>query len=231
MNVRIVEATPEHSEFLAFVTLTAFRSHLPRGFWDFMLPGDDEARLRYLTALVDTKQRHWCHREIALIAEVDGQPAAASSGYFDEEHGGERFGSGLEEADGAVSRETDPARLKDGLTILSVAPEHPAGTWIVENVATKPEFRRRGLIDRLLTEIVRRGRERGATISDVSVFIGNDSAQRAYERAGYRVISEKRDPAFEAVYACPGTRTLRRTLSPADEPAVGNRDGAPRLGG
>jgi hypothetical protein len=33
------------------------------------------------------------------------------------------------------------------LTILNVAPEHVPGAWIVEDVATKPEFRRRGLVD------------------------------------------------------------------------------------
>src|SRR3972149_4922755 len=57
---RIVEATPEHAPFLAWVTLTAFRSHLERGFWDFMLGGDEGYKLRYLEALATTEQLHWC---------------------------------------------------------------------------------------------------------------------------------------------------------------------------
>jgi ribosomal protein S18 acetylase RimI-like enzyme len=67
-------------------------------------------------------------------------------------------------------------------------------------------------VDALMQEIMERGRKRGATASDISVFIGNDSAQSAYEKAGYTVVGEKRDAEFEAVYKSPGIRTLRRTL-------------------
>jgi RimJ/RimL family protein N-acetyltransferase len=42
--------------------------------------------------------------------------------------------------------------------------------------------------------------------------IGNDRAQRAYERAGFRVFGEKRHPDFEAVWGCPGVRALGRAL-------------------
>lgn len=51
-KLQIVEATPEYASFLAWVCLTAFRSHLERGFWDFMLDGDEGYKLRYLAALV-----------------------------------------------------------------------------------------------------------------------------------------------------------------------------------
>jgi hypothetical protein len=57
-----------------------------------------------------------------------------------------------------------------------------------------------------------RGRKRGATVSDIGVFIGNDSAQKAYEKAGYVVVAEKTHPEFEAVYGTPGVRSLRRSL-------------------
>ena len=44
------------------------------------------------------------------------------------------------------------------------------------------------------------------------VFIGNDPAQRAYEKCGFEVVIEKRDAAFEAAYGSPGARILRRGL-------------------
>jgi ribosomal protein S18 acetylase RimI-like enzyme len=93
-----------------------------------------------------------------------------------------------------------------------VAPEHIPGAWIVESVATRPEFRRRGVVDALMQEIMERGRKRGATVSDIGVFIGNDPAQRAYQKAGYDLVEEKTHPEFEAVYKTPGIRTLRRAL-------------------
>ena len=209
---QIVEAQPKHAAFIAWVILTAFRSHLERGFWDFMRPGTDEEILRYLEALTTTKALHWAQFPLFIIAEVDGEPAAALSGYFDEEHGGGRLSDGIAEVAEGTGQKPDPEGVKRALTVLNVAPEHVPGAWIIEDVATRPEFRRRGLVDALLQEIMERGRKRGATVSDIGVFIGNDSAQKAYEKAGYVVVGEKRHPEFEAVYKTPGVRALRRAL-------------------
>ena len=211
-NLRIVDARGEHAPFIAWVILTAFRSHLEKGFWDFMRPGTDGEILRYLEALTTSKAPHWAHLPLFIVAEVDGQPAAALSGYFGEEHGGTRLRDGMAEADAATGQVPDAEAISRALTILNVAPEHVPGAWIVEDVATRPEFRRRGLVDALMQEIMERGRKRGATVSDIGVFIGNDSAQKAYEKAGYVVVGEKTHPDFEAVYGTPGVRTLRRSL-------------------
>ena len=211
-NLRIVDARREHAPFIAWVILTAFRSHLEKGFWDFMRPGTDAEILRYLEALTTSKAPHWTHLPLFIVAEVNGEPAAALSGYFGEEHGGARLRDGMAEADAATGQAPDAEAIGRALTILNVAPEHVPGAWIVEDVATRPEFRRRGLIDALMQEIMERGRKRGATVSDIGVFIGNDSAQKAYEKAGYVVVGEKTHPDFEAVYGTPGVRTLRRSL-------------------
>jgi translation initiation factor 4G len=211
-GLQIVEAQPRHAPFIAWVILAAFRSHLPKGFWDFMRPGTEAEILRYLEALTTSKAPHWTSLPLFIVAEVDGEPAAALSGYFDEEHGGTRLRDGMAEADAATGQVPDPEAIAKALTILNVAPVHPAGTWIVEDVATRPEFRRRGLVDALMQEIMERGRKRGASVSDIGVFIGNDGAQKAYEKAGYVVVEEKTHPDFEAVYKSPGIRTLRRAL-------------------
>ena len=214
LTVNIIEATPEHAPFIALVTLTAFRSHLERGFWDFMLDGDEAYKLRYLEALVQTEQLHWVHYSTFIVAEVDGQPASALCGYIGEELGGPTLRFAGIEANRKTGRtdEEAAAGFERAQSIMNVVPEHPPGAWIVENVATLAEFRRRGLVDRLMEEILERGRKRGATVSDISVFIGNDPAQRAYEKCGFAPIAEKLDPEFESVYRTPGTRTLRRAL-------------------
>jgi translation initiation factor 4G len=212
IGFKIVEAQPKHAPFIAWVMLTAFRSHLERGFWDFLRPGTDEEILRYLEALTTTKAAHWVHLPLFIVAEVDGEPAAALSGYFEEEHGGMKLRDGIAEVSEATGLEPDPEGLRRALTILNVAPEHVPGAWIIEDVATRPEFRRRGLVDALMQEIMERGRRRGATLSDIGVLIGNGSAQKAYEKAGYAVVGEKCHPEFEAVYKTSGIRSLRRTL-------------------
>lgn len=213
-RMSIVEATPQHAPFIAWVTLTAFRSQLARGFWDFLLDGDEAYKLRYLEALTTTEQLHWVHYSTFFVAEVDGRPASALCGYFEHELGGPTLRAAGIEANRKTERSEEQAAagFERGKSIMNVLPEHPPGAWIVENVATLPEFRRRGLVDRLMEEILERGRSRGATVADISVFIGNDPAQRAYEKCGFVPVAEKLDPEFEAVYRTPGTRTLRRAL-------------------
>jgi translation initiation factor 4G len=213
-RVSIVEATPGHAPFIAWVGLTAFRSHLERGFWDFMLDGDEAYKLRYLEALATTEQLHWAHYSTFIVAEVDGRPASALCGYIEEELGGPTLRMAGIEANAKTGRtaEEGAAGFERAKSIMNVITEHPPGAWVVENVATLPEFRRKGLVDRLMEEVLERGRRRGATVSDIGVFIGNDPAQRAYEKCGFAVIGERHDPEFESVYGTPGTRTLRRSL-------------------
>ncbi len=211
LDVSIIDAREEHVPFIAWVQLTAFRSHLPRGMWDIFVDGPEEDALRFLKAFVTTETKHWGSYQGFIIAEVDGTPAAAMTGYFSAESS---LMEGVAEACRVIGMTQDD--INEGwmraATIALVETEHAPGAWITENVATKPEFRRRGLVDKLLAEMMERGRSKDATVADIGVFIGNDNAQRAYEKAGYEVVEEKLHPDFEAVYKCPGVRQLRREL-------------------
>jgi ribosomal protein S18 acetylase RimI-like enzyme len=181
------------------------------------MAGPDETRvLKFLEAMTSQPGPHWMHYANFIVAEVDGVPAAALSGYFDEECGLATLEPRLPAAAEAIG--TDHASLlaqfatSAGATMLELAPKHEPGAWIIEHVAASPDFRRRGLVDRLLAEIIDRGRARGATIADVGVLIDNDRAQRAYEKAGFTVVEEIRSPAFEAAYGSPGMRELSRSI-------------------
>ena len=211
MTTRIIDATKDHAEFIAWVSLAAARSHLPRGFWDFFIP-DERERMTYLTRLAATTTPHPFHHSMFLVAEVDGRPAAGMCGFFEEENGFAVLGSVMPEVDRALGR--PPEAGQEGMArlgpFMTVTPEHPPRAWIVENVATLPEFRRRGLVARLMDAMLERGVARGAGLSDIGVFIGNDSAQLAYEKAGYRMVSEKRSDELERTWGTPGIRLLRR---------------------
>lgn len=212
--MRIVEATQEHAPFLAWVSLAAARSHLPRGFWDFYIGPDEREILRYLTALAATEKPHPFHHSVFLVAEVDGRPASAMCGFTEEETGFARLGGVMPEVDRELGR--PPEAGQEGMArlgpFMSVTPEHPPGAWIVENVATLPEFRRRGLVDRLMDAMLERAVARGARLADIAVFIGNDPAQLAYEKAGFAAVSEKRNAEIERTWGSPGLRLLRREL-------------------
>jgi ribosomal protein S18 acetylase RimI-like enzyme len=81
----------------------------------------------------------------------------------------------------------------------------PAGTWIVENVGTRPDCRRRGLVHALLEDALASGRRSGCMTAQISCLIGNDPAQRAYEQVGFRVVEERRDGNSSGCSARPGT--------------------------
>ena len=83
-------------------------------------------------------------------------------------------------------------------------PDTPEERWIVEWVATLPEFRGRGIVNSLLLKILDRGRERGFEKAQIGYLLGNIRAQRSYERVGFKTVYERRDPDFEAALGCPG---------------------------
>lgn len=84
--------------------------------------------------------------------------------------------------------------------------------WVIENLATLPSFRRRGYTSALLSHAIERGRAQGMNQARVTLFIGNDSAERAYVKAGFRLATERRDPDFEAIAGAAGLRQYVRTL-------------------
>src|SRR2546422_3168354 len=190
------------------------RSHLKRGVWDLQLGDDETEVLRYLELLAATEQLHWGHYSLFLIAEVDGVAAAGMCGFFENELGPGSVMAGAMEVNRKLGR--TPEQVAEGWerakSIMNLVIPHEPGAWVVEHVATRPEFRRRGLVDRLVREMLERGRRRGATTADIGVLIGNEPAQRAYEKCGFRVVAEKRDAEFERVYGSPGARMLRRAL-------------------
>jgi ribosomal protein S18 acetylase RimI-like enzyme len=86
------------------------------------------------------------------------------------------------------------------------------GSLVIGNVATFPEFRRKGVAASLLDDAIERGRREGYRKVQLSVLIGNDSARTVYERAGFEVTDEKRSRAFERAVGFPGYANMSLEL-------------------
>jgi translation initiation factor 4G len=213
MHSTIRPAVIDDAPFLAWVQQEASRSHLPFGFWDLAFPGPDEYRLRIVERICRAEATSFAHWSRFLIAEVDGEPAAALSAYDDAKMAtGQHFYLALLEA--LTAEGWNEARLgamqQRLVPFLSCAPEQPDDAWIVEWVATRPAHRGKGLTKALLGAILDAGRTKGHTLFQIGVLIGNTPAQRAYEGVGFKVVDEKSDPAFEATFGTPGIRRLQR---------------------
>jgi GNAT superfamily N-acetyltransferase len=214
MSTRIRPARPDDAPFLATVMLLAARSHLKRGPWDIAFEDRVEDCLAFLGRLALTKTRSWFHHSGFIVAEVDGRAAAALCGFDPREAGTPALMQAVQEvaieigwteADlGAVEKRVEPT--------LTCMPEETEGAWIIENVATLPEFRRRGLIHVLLEEILEKGRHGGYQLAQTAFMIGNTPVQRAYEKVGFKIVDEKRHPDFEAALGSPGIARLLRDL-------------------
>jgi translation initiation factor 4G len=214
MSVTIRRGAPSDADFLAWVMLEASRGQLARGLWDLVIDGDDIACLDYLRRLTTAEPKSLCHCESFWIAEVDGRPASSLCTY--------KFADGawttVSEAESKVHRqlgwtEADVAASEQRIAPLWTCVLPDAGAdWCIEFVATLPEYRRRGLIDVLMREAVAEGVARGCTLAQISIFIGNDPAQRAYQKAGFIVHDERRSPELEAALGTPGFRRLLRKL-------------------
>lgn len=214
MKTEIVPARTEHADFIAWVQLAASRSHTDTSIWEVYLDRDEATALTFLKALNSTEKPHYGHISTFNVLEVDGVPAAAMCGYFDEELGMQALIPAFNIASEAVgfTREDAAAGMARIASYQKCASTHEPGAWIVEWVATKPEYRRQGLVDRLLAQTIENGRRRGATVAEIGVLIGNDKAQAAYEKAGFAVVEELRDAEYEAAFHTPGTRLLRRNI-------------------
>jgi GNAT superfamily N-acetyltransferase len=92
-------------------------------------------------------------------------------------------------------------------------PPDAGADFIVESVATRPEYRRRGLIQALLSEILRAASQRGCRLAQVTTYIGNDAARSAYEKSGFRVLDEKRCTEAQKILGVPGFVRLARELA------------------
>jgi translation initiation factor 4G len=213
MAIALRDAVAADVPFLAGVLCMAGRGHLPRGPWDLAVP-DDAERARLLAALAGGPYPSWCHQSAFRVADVDGAAGSAlvafEPGALGDVTLARPLGAALESIGWSPERIGTLAPIFG--VYLTCFPEMPDGTWIVENVGTRTDLRRRGLLARLLDDALERGRARGLAAAQIACLIGNEPAQRAYEKAGFRVVEERKDPAFEALLGAPGFSRMRAAL-------------------
>ncbi|MFT4571035.1 MAG: ribosomal protein S18 acetylase RimI-like enzyme [Hyphomicrobiaceae bacterium] len=214
MNVTIREARADDCPFLAWVMLTAARSHRRLCFWDLAFPGPEPQRLDYITAVADLDPSSFTHYSGFLVAEANGQPVAALCGYDPALKGLDGFVASMTTLLEQRDWSPDHQRLLSQRIAPAVTcgPEPTEGAWTIEWVATKPEARGKGVARSLLLEILERGRSLGFKKSQIAYLIGNTPASTAYERVGFEYLDEQRDTSFEAAFGSPGIARMLRDL-------------------
>ncbi|MEW6531022.1 MAG: GNAT family N-acetyltransferase [Thermodesulfobacteriota bacterium] len=209
MEAELRRARPDDARFLSWVLHTAGRGHVQRGIWDVILGRAEPECLEFYEQLAVTQIPHLYHYSCFLVTEVNGKRAAALAGCDPQVCGY----PALARAMTGVFQEMgwsapDQVWHERAQRVLCCLPDTVEGAWIVESVATVPEFRRRGLVDKLLLAILDQGRNQGFERSQINIYIGNTAAQKAYEKHGFRMVDEIRHLSFEEETGSPGMARL-----------------------
>jgi ribosomal protein S18 acetylase RimI-like enzyme len=200
----------DDAAFIADIVLRSQRGPRPRGWFDFALDQAEPQVRDFLARLAVAKPRSWYHVSQFLIAEVEGKPAAALCAMPSRETR-DTMRSAIEEA--ALSAGMSVANIfARGAYARACWVQGGEGDWLIEHVATLPEYRGRGLVQALIDHGLAAGRQAGFERASISFLIGNEAAERSYAKAGFSFAEEKRDASFEALTGSPGFRRFVRGI-------------------
>jgi len=213
MKLKIRPARKNDFDFMSWLILTAGRAHVKKGIWEVILAETEEKCLNFLRELSVTKIPHYFHYSSYLLAEVDGAPVAGLGGYDPVFLGDSALWQALPEVFSKLGSETAGMdRSNEPPKIISCIPDSVEGAWVIDSVASIQRLRRKGIVSKLLKEIMEKGRKKGFKLAQINIYIGNVAAQRLYEKHGFTVIDEVRDPYFEAQIGSPGMARMLRNL-------------------
>jgi GNAT superfamily N-acetyltransferase len=204
--VTVRPANENDAPFLAWVMLTAARSHLPRGWFDIVLDRPEPECLDFLTRLAVTEARSWWHYSRFYVTEVDGIAAAALCAF----HGDDPYvqsGAAMAEVvagyGGSAPFDLDAIWAR-GSYIFTCTFEPAGDVWTIENIATLPQYRKRGLAGELIRHVLPEGKRLGMHEAQITFLIGNDAAAHTYANVGFEFFDEKRSPEFASATGSPG---------------------------
>jgi ribosomal protein S18 acetylase RimI-like enzyme len=213
LNLKTRPARKDDADFMSWLMLTAGRAHVKKGIWEVILSQTEKECLNFLKELSVTRIPHYFHYSSYRLAEVDGEPVAGLGGYDPAFLGNSALWAALPEVYSKLGGETAGIHLSnDSPKIISCIPDSVKGAWVIDSVAALERFRRKGIVSKLLKEIMEKGRKKGFKLAQINIYLGNVAAQRLYEKHGFRIIDEVHDPYFEAQIGSPGMACMLRNL-------------------
>jgi len=213
MTMLIRPADPDDSAFIARNILASQRGPRPRGWLDIALGWPEPQCLDFVAQVATAATRSWWQVSQFMIAEVDGEPAAALCAFPATGTGVAARAAIAEVAEKTgLSASELAAIFRRGAYASDCWVQGGEGDWLIEHVAALPAYRGRGLVQALIARALAAGGAAGFKRASISYLIGNDPAERCYAKAGFVFAEEKRDPAFEALTGAPGFRRFVRTI-------------------
>ena len=215
MNIHIRNGRRDDAPFLARSILIAGRAHVEKGIWEVVLGLPEKQCLTFLQNIAVTGPPHLFHYSCYFIAETAMQDMVGSLGGYNPKLMGYQP---LQQAIPAVYRKLQlPEKIsrdanERAARIMSCLPGEIDNAWVIDSVATMPEYRGNGIAESLLYKMLDEGRKQGHKLSQVNMYIGNEPALHLYQKMGFKIIEEKRDKYFAENIGSPGMLSLVRQL-------------------
>ncbi|MBS0470534.1 MAG: GNAT family N-acetyltransferase [Proteobacteria bacterium] len=212
MTTTFRPATPADAAFIGRSQVMAARGHLSRGWFEIVLQRDEDFCIAFAAKLAIAKSVSWWHYSFVTIAEVDGAVAAAACTYPDSAPYMVANAAMTEASDAMGLSKAEQAQLWPRGSFILSATTGEENCWTIENVATKPEFRGRGVAAALIRHMLDDMSESGPKRAQISFLIGNVPAERCYSACGFVFAEDKTAEEFEAAMGVPGLRRMARDL-------------------
>lgn len=215
MDIQIRKCRAKDAAFLAKSILIAGRAHVSKGIWEFILNGPEEECLRFLEQIVVTEIPHLFHYTCYFIAETtDNVPVGSLGGYDPKKSGYQALQQAFPEVYKKLKLPSQAFQKANerAAAILNCLPADIDNAWIIDSVATMPEYRGRGVAERLLAAVMAEGRKQGYSLAQIVMYDGNEPALQLYKKMGFKVIEKTRDKYFEKEICAPGMLSLSRKL-------------------
>ena len=213
MTFTIRRARFNDANFIARTILSAQRGHVSRGWFDIALGWPEPRCLAFVERIATAHTQSWWHVSQFILAEVEGEPAAAlcampaagtvSAGRLAIKEAAERSGLNASEVAAIFQR---------GAYAAGCWVQGGEADWLIEHVASLPTYRGRGLVQALIDHALSTGKVAGFERASITFLIGNEAAQRCYAKAGFAFVEEKRHPDFEFITSAFGFRRFVRNF-------------------
>ena len=205
MAVLTRTARPADAVRIAYLSYLAGKGHVATSAYDLMFagpPGPTPERIAAMAGVLTVQSVSWFHHSRYTVAEADGLAAACLCTFPRKESRNRPLFEAFKET-GWTDDDLVAMRVRMQPFIRAEL-DVPNDAWVIENVGCYEQYRRRGLTAALLESATAKASEQGYRIIKIGVFIGNVPAISAYEKAGFAITGEKRDPSFTSVFDCPG---------------------------
>ncbi len=210
-DIKIRKANESDTDFIYWIIQTAARSGQQHGFIDLMFPGEDDKNYAFTKEMMHSDIRSLFHYSNFIIAEDNGVPVAGMSGYYTPEIHSDHFRECFTQTQDkfGLSEEERAVMLSNLSVFVGCFPGLLENAWVVEWVATKPEYRGKGIANKLLKTIVSYGIENtNCDVVQIAVAKGNTPAVNAYKDVGFEYYDEKVSDEFKEIFCYPGVQRL-----------------------